>query len=63
MNELTAEWVAKAEGDFALVRLDRYAVRFRYPGEFAEKAEARAALDAAEVVRVSIRDKLGLPSE
>jgi HEPN domain-containing protein len=129
MNELTTEWVAKAEGDFAtagremrvrrspnydavcfhaqqtvekylkallqehgadfpkmhsliellelglildaslefhrdlLVRLDRYAVRFRYPGEVAEKAEARAALEAAGVVRVSIRGKLGLPSE
>jgi HEPN domain-containing protein len=127
MNELTTEWVAKAEGDYAtaareirvrrnpnydavcfhaqqavekylkaflqehgadfpkthsliellelclildasfefhrdlLVRLDRYAVRYRYPGEFAEKAEARAALEAASVVRDSIRGKLGLP--
>jgi HEPN domain-containing protein len=129
MNELTTEWVAKAEGDYAtagreirvrrnpnydavcfhaqqavekylkaylqehgtdfpkthsliellelcltldaslefhrdlLVRLDRYAVRYRYPGEFAEKVEARAALEAASVVRASIRSKLGLPDE
>jgi HEPN domain-containing protein len=117
MNELTAEWVAKAEGDYAtagrelrvddrpnydavcfhaqqtaekyfkaflqengvafpkthsliellelslplntnldtlrpiLIRLDRYAVRFRYPGETAAKNEAEIAHDAASTVR------------
>ena len=126
MNELTTEWIAKAEGDYAtadrerrarrrpnydaacfhaqqtaekylkaflqeqsanfpkthslielleialpfdeslelqrelLVQLERYAVRYRYPGESADKDEARAALRAAKVVRTFIRQRLGL---
>lgn len=44
-----------------LVRLDRYAVRYRYPGESAERIEARAALDSARVVRGFVRERLGLP--
>ncbi len=129
MNELTTEWVAKAEGDYAtatrelrarrspnydavcfhaqqvaekylkaflqesgvdfpkthnliellelclplepafefqrdvLVQLDRYAVRYRYPGETAEKAEARVALDASKTVRAFVRNRLNLPRE
>ena len=35
MKPITAEWVAKAEGDFAM--------SFRYPGE---SADAESALDA-----------------
>ena len=124
MNELTTEWVAKAEGDYAtaerelrarrrpnydavcfhaqqtvekylkaflqeqgasfpkthslielleialsfdnslelqrelLVQLERYAVRYRYPGESADKDEARAALRAAMAVRNYIRQRL-----
>jgi len=30
-----------------LVRLDRYAVRYRYPGESADRGEARAAFEGA----------------
>lgn len=129
MNELTAEWVEKAEGDYAtagrelrarkspnydavcfhaqqaaekylkaylqereavfprihnliqllelclpldvsfefqrnlLIRLDRYSVRFRYPGESAEKDEARAAFETIRVVRRFMRTKLGLPAD
>jgi HEPN domain-containing protein len=126
MNELTAEWVHKAEGDYAtagrelrarirpnydaacfhaqqttekylkaflqeqgapfpkthsliellelcvsldasfeaqrnpLVRLDRYAVRYRYPGEAADKDEARLAFRAATTVRAFVRGMLGI---
>ena len=44
-----------------LVRLDRYAVRYRYPGESAERGEARAALEGAMTFRTFVRDRLGLP--
>ena len=44
-----------------LVLLDRYAVRYRYPGESAEKDEARAAIQATTVVREIARIRLGLP--
>lgn len=43
-----------------LIRLDRYAVRFRYPGERADREEARFALRSAEAVRQFGRAKLGL---
>ena len=125
MNELTAEWIDKAEGDYAtanrerrarqhpnfdavcfhaqqsaekylkaflqehrvvfprthslielleialpldasfglqrdlLTQLERYAVRYRYPGESADKNEARAAIQALTVVRAFIRERLG----
>ena len=124
MNELTGEWVAKAEGDFAtagrelrarrlpnydavcfhsqqmaekllkaflqehgsafpkthnlialvelclpidgsfevqrdaLIWLDRYAVQFRYPGESAERDEARRAYNLATQFRTFVTDKL-----
>lgn len=126
MNELTAEWVEKAEGDFStagrelrarrrpnydaacfhcqqvtekylkaflqehgqafpkthnlvgllelclavdpdfetfrnpLILLDRYAVRYRYPGDAADKDEARDAYRTARVLRRFLRMKLGL---
>jgi HEPN domain-containing protein len=40
--------------------LEDYAVRFRYPGHFAEKDEAQAAYAAAGTVRKFARQKLGL---
>lgn len=43
-----------------LVQLERYAVRYRYPGESADKDEARSALRAARVVRIFIRQHLGV---
>ena len=43
-----------------LETLEDYSVRFRYPGEFAEKDEAKAAYQAAKVVREFVREKLGV---
>lgn len=129
MNELTAEWVEKAEGDFAtagrelrarrrpnydaacfhaqqltekylkaflqehehefpkthslvdllelclatdpdfesyrrlLILLDGYAVRYRYPGDAADRDEAREAYRAARSVRFFLRTKLELVDE
>lgn len=40
--------------------LEGYAVQYRYPGQAAEKLDARAALLAARRVRGFIRTKLGL---
>ena len=47
----------------SLVLLDRYAVRFRYPGESAIKAEAQQALRDASVLRTFMRAKLAIPQE
>ncbi len=124
MNDLTAEWIAKAEGDYAtagrelrarrrpnydavcfhaqqavekylkaflqeegadfpkthnliellqlvvpldasfelqrdlLIRLERYAVHYRYPGESADQDEARSAFKSAQSVRRFIRQRL-----
>lgn len=67
MNELTAEWIDKAEGDYATANRERRArqrpnfdVRYRYPGEAADKDEARAAFQDLKVVRAFIRERLGL---
>ncbi len=46
-----------------LVLLDRYAVRYRYPGESADRDEARAAIQAVRIIRVLVRAKLGMPQE
>jgi len=43
-----------------LVLMERYSVRVRYPGEVAEKEEARSAYAAASGVRGFIRQKLGI---
>jgi len=40
--------------------LEGYAVKFRYPGESAEKWEAKEAYQATQNVRQAIRAKLGL---
>jgi HEPN domain-containing protein len=40
--------------------LEGYAVQFRYPGQFAEKNEAKTAFKTALVAREFIRDRLGL---
>ena len=124
MNELTAEWIVKAEGDYAttgrelrvydqpnydavcfhaqqtiekylkaflqenriafpktrsliellelclplddnlegirpdLIRLDRYAVRYRYPGETADKTEAQIAYEMVTTIRTILRTRL-----
>ena len=43
-----------------LVTMERYSVRVRYPGKFAEKDEAQAAYAAAATVRKLVKQKLGL---
>lgn len=40
--------------------LEDYAVRFRYPGELAEKDQAQAAYAAADTVRTFVKQKLGV---
>lgn len=39
--------------------LEDYAVKFRYPGDLAEKNQAQAAYASADVVREFIKQKLG----
>jgi len=43
-----------------LVTMERYSVRTRYPGETAEKEDARSAYAAAVTVRKFVRQKLGM---
>lgn len=43
-----------------LKELTRYAVNIRYPGESADKDEAKIAFAAAKIVRNLLRQKLGL---
>jgi len=43
-----------------LAVLDGYAVRFRYPGQSADKSEAKGAYRSAKAVRAFMRSKLGL---
>jgi len=56
MNPLTREWVDKAEGDFMTACRE---LRVRYPGDSADKTEAKTAIKSAEVVREFIRGRLG----
>ena len=41
-----------------LTQLDRYAVRYRYPGASAERKEAKEAIRAAKQIRAVMRQKL-----
>jgi len=41
--------------------LNDYSVRYYYPGEWANKAQARQAFQAATDVRMFMRGRLGLP--
>lgn len=43
-----------------LTILEGYAIRFRYPGEIAEREEAKQAIKAVRAVRKFIRDQLGV---
>ena len=57
---------AAHDGSFALqrdllVRLDRYAVVYRYPGESADRDEAKLTVRAADDFRHFARQRLGLP--
>jgi HEPN domain-containing protein len=46
-----------------LIVLDRYAVRYRYPGDAADKDEARDAYGTARMLRIFFRAKLGLDDQ
>jgi HEPN domain-containing protein len=57
--------ILKFDGSYEFLKadlevLEDYSVRFRYPGHFAEKDEARSAYVASETVRKFIRQKLRL---
>ena len=41
--------------------MEGFAVQFRYPGQSADKLDAKSALKAARVVRTLFRIRLGLP--
>jgi HEPN domain-containing protein len=53
-------WVTFAQ---SLRGLNDYAVKFRYPGQAATRADARAALKSCRSVRAEIRLSLGLPKK
>ena len=44
-----------------LAFLNQFAVRFRYPGEWATKEDAKEALRNCKLVRSDVRKSLGLP--
>lgn len=46
-----------------LVLLDRYAVSYRYPGELADKTEARLAFKTVTTFRIFLREKLKTSEE
>ena len=52
MKPLVAEWVSKAEGDFA--------VHFRYPGESADRVTALRARSLCRSFRKAARQSLGV---
>jgi len=52
MKPITAEWIAKAEADFA--------VMFRYPGESADKKTAVEAKQLCSFFRKTVRRSFGL---
>jgi len=45
-----------------IVMLNEYAVEFRYPGESADKAMAREAMESGRIARTTLRVALGLES-
>ena len=45
----------------ALRRLNDYAVKFRYPGHVATRAEAKEALRVCRSIRTDVRLSIGLP--
>jgi len=40
--------------------MEGYAIQFRYPGQSAEREEAKQAVKAAQAVRLFIRGRMGL---
>ena len=57
--------ILKLDSSYELLRadldaLEAYSVRFRYPGDFAEKDQAQAAYESVKVVREFVRRKLNI---
>ena len=57
--------ILKFDGSYEFLKadlevLEDYAVRFRYPGDLAEKDQAQAAYAAAAIVRKFVKQKLGM---
>ncbi|MCH8804686.1 MAG: HEPN domain-containing protein [Planctomycetes bacterium] len=57
LRAINAFWEALRQ---AATTLSDYAVRFRYPGSSADKAMAKIAFQACEVVRETLREHLGM---
>ena len=56
--------ILKFDGSYEFLKadlevLEDYAVKFRYPGDLAEKDQAQAAYASAGIVRKFIKEKLG----
>jgi len=57
--------ILKFDGSYEFLKadlevLEDHAVRFRYPGDMAEKDEAQAAYAAADIARTFVRQKLDM---
>ena len=57
--------ILKFDGSYEFLKadlevLEDYSVRFRYPGDYAEKGQAQAAYAAAGAVRAFVRQRLGV---
>jgi hypothetical protein len=59
MKPTTAEWVAKAEGDFRTACREQM-VEARYPGMVADAEDAAEAVRTATLVRTAVRVALGI---
>jgi len=56
---------AKVDSEYLMLQpdlmgLEGYAIMFRYPGQSADRAEAKAAFKAAEMISTFVKAKLGL---
>jgi HEPN domain-containing protein len=63
LNRLVAHHPLWASFNPTLGNLTDYAVKFRYPGHLATRADARTALKACRSIRAEVRQSLGLPKK
>lgn len=63
LNQLLVRHPLWAAFHITLGNLTNYAVKFRYPGHVATRADARAALKACRSIRAEVRASLGLPKK
>src|ERR1051326_8840135 len=61
LNEALAVEPLWSSRSTTLAFLNHFAVRFRYPGEWATKEDAKEALRNCKLVRSDVRKSLGLP--